>query len=222
MGQLHSSERKKMGQLLNVIVTVAFIMKCLLYALIGLWVGGICLLVLVPFEFGKELLMCIRYSLQAETWTEKCLLLCEPLTISNFPKTVELGKGYLDLMYCIVLCTYYGIKDAIVDILKNRGTVREVPGRNTQLQEGVPSSSGDVEDTSRMNPHSLRQQLSKVNSELSQEKDKNLCVVCLVNRRELVLKPCNHYCLCTDCRPTLRKCPVCTHVIRSTEKIFHV
>ena len=106
---------------------------------------------------------------------------------------------------------------------RNKGPLSTVG--NAQLQEGVHSSSGSVEDTGRMNQlgeHLLRQQLSKLNSELSQEKDKNLCVVCLDNRRELLLKPCNHYCLCTDCMPTLRKCPVCTQAIRSTEKIFHV
>ena len=103
-------------------------------------------------------------------------------------------------------------------------------GGNSRLQGGVSNSSGNADDTGRVSQdktdrtaeHLLRQQLSKLNSELSQEKDKTLCVVCLDNKRELLLKPCNHYCLCTDCVPALHKCPVCTRGIQSTEKIFHV
>ena len=40
----------------------------------------------------------------------------------------------------------------------------------------------------------------------------NPCVVCLTNRREVVLLECGHICLCADCAAALpepKKCPVC-------------
>ena len=85
------------------------------------------------------------------------------------------------------------------------GPPRPPPSRNTGEQEG-----------------SVRAELSRLNTQLAQEKDKNLCVVCLDHRREVLLKPCNHYCLCLTCIRSLRNCPVCTQRISRSEKIFHV
>ena len=67
----------------------------------------------------------------------------------------------------------------------------------------------------------LRRQLQQANMDLSQERDKLLCVVCQDLNRELVLKPCNHYCLCHRCSKALRECPICKSNILKTEKIYH-
>ena len=67
----------------------------------------------------------------------------------------------------------------------------------------------------------LRRRLHRANEELLQERDKFLCVVCQDLKRDVILKPCNHYCLCLECSKALRECPICKSRIRSTEKIYH-
>ena len=78
------------------------------------------------------------------------------------------------------------------------------------------SSAKNVLDTG------LKQEVSRLNAELTEEKDKHLCVVCLEKKREVLLKPCKHYCLCRSCLPKLHCCPICNQRISSSEKIYHV
>lgn len=65
-------------------------------------------------------------------------------------------------------------------------------------------------------------QLFQANEDLSQEREKSQCIVCMDANREVLLKPCNHYCMCSDCSKGFRECPVCQKKLRKAEKIFHV
>ena len=53
-----------------------------------------------------------------------------------------------------------------------------------------------------------------------------LCVVCSTNKKCMLLRPCNHACLCNDCTDTLRRenqlneCPMCRSQIYNIEQIF--
>jgi ABC-type Fe3+-siderophore transport system permease subunit len=67
----------------------------------------------------------------------------------------------------------------------------------------------------------LRRQLLQANEQLAQERDKALCIICLDTPREVLLKPCKHYCLCSSCTNGLRTCPVCNQRIRETEVIYN-
>jgi hypothetical protein len=42
------------------------------------------------------------------------------------------------------------------------------------------------------------------------------CVVCFETPREVVLRPCNHACVCADCRRKLGRCPICRKSIESS------
>lgn len=56
----------------------------------------------------------------------------------------------------------------------------------------------------------LRQQTAQQQEDRSDES--NTCVVCLANRREIVLLDCGHICLCAECvtvMPEPLTCPVC-------------
>ena len=66
----------------------------------------------------------------------------------------------------------------------------------------------------------LQRQLQEANEELSQERDKFLCVVCQDLKREVILKPCNHCCLCPNCSKALKQCPVCKRRIQRKEKFY--
>ena len=51
--------------------------------------------------------------------------------------------------------------------------------------------------------------------------DDALCVVCMVKKRQFILRPCKHYCVCNDCKNSLKnKCPVCRTHIQKYEKLF--
>jgi E3 ubiquitin-protein ligase MUL1 len=56
-----------------------------------------------------------------------------------------------------------------------------------------------------------RSTISAANNENSNEQSSPMCVICLLNPRELVLLNCGHVCLCMDCfeRMPNRNCPIC-------------
>ena len=51
--------------------------------------------------------------------------------------------------------------------------------------------------------------------------DATLCIICMEKKRQYLLKPCNHYCVCNGCKHTLKnKCPICRKHIQKYEKLF--
>lgn len=46
------------------------------------------------------------------------------------------------------------------------------------------------------------------------------CVVCLDNPKEMLIKTCNHICVCHQCITSLKICPVCRKSIASSERVF--
>lgn len=64
--------------------------------------------------------------------------------------------------------------------------------------------------------------------ELERERDKNLCVVCQTENKNIVVMPCRHMCMCKNCCTQLfrihryhrRTCPLCRQTITSTMEIY--
>ena len=56
-----------------------------------------------------------------------------------------------------------------------------------------------------------------------EEGNDNVCLVCLDNPKNIVLKPCSHMCICHVCaEPMLRtgqKCPICRSDIKEIERL---
>ena len=51
--------------------------------------------------------------------------------------------------------------------------------------------------------------------------DDGMCVICMERKRQFLLRPCNHFCVCNTCKSTLQnKCPLCRKLIQNYEKIF--
>ena len=48
----------------------------------------------------------------------------------------------------------------------------------------------------------------------------NICIVCLVNPKTHLIKPCNHFCVCLDCIRQLNECPLCKRPINMSERIY--
>ena len=55
---------------------------------------------------------------------------------------------------------------------------------------------------------------------LKMVKQHRLCVVCLDRQREIVLKPCQHLCVCSKCVKELNNCPICRTLVLQHEKIY--
>ena len=49
------------------------------------------------------------------------------------------------------------------------------------------------------------------------------CVICFTNKKEYILTPCGHLCLCENCshNPLVTTCPVCRSCIRDKTKIYN-
>ena len=50
--------------------------------------------------------------------------------------------------------------------------------------------------------------------------DNNICIVCLVNPKTHLIKPCNHFCVCGECIRQLNECPLCKQPINMHERIY--
>jgi hypothetical protein len=56
---------------------------------------------------------------------------------------------------------------------------------------------------------------------VEEQKDGNICVVCMENPRDHIMVPCGHYCLCTSCkRQELKACPICRTNCTQIMKVF--
>ena len=51
-------------------------------------------------------------------------------------------------------------------------------------------------------------------------KEQKLCVVCLDKERVMVLTPCFHLCVCTECSVPLTSCPLCRNAIVTKNKVY--
>jgi predicted nuclease with TOPRIM domain len=54
-----------------------------------------------------------------------------------------------------------------------------------------------------------------------EEKREKECALCMENPRNIMLKPCNHVCMCEECAKKVvkKRCPICIQVYRSAEKL---
>lgn len=70
-----------------------------------------------------------------------------------------------------------------------------------------------------------RDRMNRLEQELEQEREKQLCVVCLSEARSVILLPCRHFALCTQCLGTLfqqqrQTCPMCRHTIYEAIPVY--
>ena len=95
----------------------------------------------------------------------------------------------------------------------------DAPIRETASQPAALSSMR--QDSLNSDTELLRRRLHEANEKLSAEKDKSLCAICFDKERDVIVKPCNHYCLCGSCSREVRECPMCKKRIQKREKVFH-
>ena len=57
----------------------------------------------------------------------------------------------------------------------------------------------------------------------SADEDRNLCIVCYSNEKCMLIRPCNHLCLCEECSDNMRHhqdCPLCRRAIANIERVY--
>ncbi|CAG9322425.1 unnamed protein product [Blepharisma stoltei] len=60
----------------------------------------------------------------------------------------------------------------------------------------------------------------KLQKKLREKNEGPLCVICREKGINIILKPCKHACLCSDCSLNVLNCPMCRANIAIKEKIF--
>ncbi|XP_039291930.1 mitochondrial E3 ubiquitin protein ligase 1 [Nilaparvata lugens] len=67
----------------------------------------------------------------------------------------------------------------------------------------------------------MRRERRRINRNHEDVPDDQQCVVCRDNRKEIILLPCGHFCLCEDCsRMCNDLCPMCRAVIQAMQPVF--
>jgi predicted GIY-YIG superfamily endonuclease len=65
---------------------------------------------------------------------------------------------------------------------------------------------------------------ARLESEVAQHTDETTCTVCLENPRSIVVMPCNHLCMCTECAKrvmtTSPLCPICRTPASKTIRVY--
>lgn len=67
-------------------------------------------------------------------------------------------------------------------------------------------------------------ELSTIKTDLEKSQKYSNCVICYKNKKDILLEPCNHLCLCNDCSKELiihnNRCPICRELISNSKKIY--
>lgn len=90
--------------------------------------------------------------------------------------------------------------------------------KDPRLERCASSTSID-ESVDDLIMHAKMQELE---TQLMREKEAKQCVVCLDRPRVVMMRPCNHYCICEECSKHLSRCPICTNHFTRMEKVFNV
>lgn len=86
--------------------------------------------------------------------------------------------------------------------------------RNDAASAGLPS------DSYRQRSSVNNVGASVANSNAPRQQRLPQCVICLDKEKDILLKPCRHFCVCSRCAPLLLECPVCRLPIEDREKIY--
>ena len=115
-----------------------------------------------------------------------------------------------------------------VSALRGGSKQSNISNFRTPFSKKSPSSAGPTPrsyDTSKpTDPEvaSMKTKLKELEKKLQREKELKYCVVCMDHPREVVIRPCNHYCVCKSCASRLPKCPVCTRRIIREERVYNI
>ncbi|XP_043944902.1 baculoviral IAP repeat-containing protein 7 [Protopterus annectens] len=113
---------------------------------------------------------------------------------------------------------YTSVTDLVSDL------VQAEEEEQTASQEDRESVQRPVEalDITARSARTPRGNVSGLSAEeqLRQLQEERLCKVCMDKEVSIVYIPCGHLVVCSDCAPSLRRCPICRAVIRGSVRAF--
>ena len=157
----------------------------------------------IPSGIGKAvLLIIIGYAIVKLTSVEWIMQAFKPILRT------------LDLYFSPLLIPFQIAKSAF----KFAYTV--LSGGKKQEEGPIPEFQTEVQPAEQFIDRVRKRKIS-----VARQED-NLCVVCLTNAKCMLIRPCNHACLCIDCaqllttESILRECPLCRGNVVSLERIY--
>ena len=188
-------------------------------------------------ELGRHYIKCIEtlpnvaslalhYSLNVGRWTVVVLALVGFFLINCwvgvnvFSMTFELLKSSLHgvlAFFASFQVTSFPRQEKTTDEHEKPGHEPK-DGRYLDLMEQLEREREQLERE--------REQLERDREQLERDRDENLCVVCQTERKNIVLMPCRHMCMCKNCCEQLMEvygktsCPLCCQSIASTLEIY--
>ena len=98
--------------------------------------------------------------------------------------------------------------------------------RGARLQEHQVGEGGTQPNIQQARATQQQQDLlsSVLKGAPQTENDDRLCVICCTNEKAIMLRPCKHVCLCTECSNSIHqlngKCPMCRKEFTEAERVY--
>ena len=94
-----------------------------------------------------------------------------------------------------------------------------------QVRENTQWKAKYEKDISKLEKKHSRD-VTKLASELEKVTDSQSCIVCMDQKKEILLIPCLHLCMCVNCAPNVMEkrstCPYCGTLVTATTKVYFV
>ena len=119
------------------------------------------------------------------------------------------------------------------------GEINELKTRDSELKKRNSALLGEptvIDSMSYIDILELEHQLTSTLSATSKRKvdvqkeeeikrkeeaEKKLCAICLTSDKCILLRPCNHICLCGPCSTLVTDCPLCRKLVTKKRKVFY-
>ena len=168
-------------------------------------IGGFILNLPIPSAIGKLVLVFVIGYLIVKASRVACVKQALNTILST-----------LDLYFSPLLIPFKLASSAITFAY----TVLSGGKKHNQEEETIPEFQTQVQPAEQAVERVRKRKIS-----VGSQED-TLCVVCITNPKCMLIRPCNHACLCIDCakmlttEAVLRECPLCRGDITGLERIY--
>ena len=120
-----------------------------------------------------------------------------------------------------------GMRDLVIRGQCQNATQTNIESMNSSSFKRSPFANDTLSPTSEIAAGTSKLRLAGMVDPAPQEaeNDENLCVVCDESKKQVILMPCKHMCLCKKCAAgflfkTLHECPMCRAKIEDSMEVF--
>ena len=113
-------------------------------------------------------------------------------------------------------------ESSIEELKKSYVSLKKFSGRPVDLRRTLSSmSENDLSEHVKYVSKLVELTQQILVEKVSRRADENLCVCCSLEKKNIVLIPCNHMCVCETCAMLInRKCPLCRADVHHVERVF--